>query len=948
MSKLPTGTLTFVFTDVEGSTPMWETAPDAAATAMAAHDRLVRRSLNAWNGTFVKGTGDGMLAVFPVAADALAAAVEFQLAWASDSGLESPPRVRVALHTGPSLVRRDDYYGLTPAECARVLSAIHGSQICVTDDTCNAVGAALPEQVELRDLGRHRLRGIADPVRILQAVHPQLRSDFPPLRAVEAFSHNLPPALTSFVGRTHELEEAAALLNESRMVTFVGAGGSGKSRLAVELGTQVADDYPGGVWLVELAALRDPTLVARTIGNALGVPEEAGLSDLDSLVQRLSARRLLLILDNCDHLVAACAEVSERLLTRCPQLKVIATSRQRLNVPGEVALALPPMSVPQPEELDSPEAVAGTDSVQLFTERASLSDPEFRLTAQNCRQVGQICRVVDGIPLAIELAVGKLRSLPLDQIESRLTSRIQMLNGGTGPSRHQTLEQTLEWSYGMLSQTERDLFADLSVFRGGFELDGVERVCRVEAVDDPAVTVGDLIEKSMLTRDRRSGRYRFLEPIRLYAWAMLKESDRGSGVQHRHAEYIAEVVGTASEAGEEARWMDRVLAEHDNIRAALGWSLETAEGDIALEIAGSVWPFWKHGGHVTEGRNWLDRSIDLVGASDPLALESALIGAGDLAASQDDRVAAEQYLTQALQLAEGRGDDVAAATVMAKMASLPHRGGDLPEATRRFEEALALSRRGGDLPQTASILASLALLEEDRGLATEAETHAAEALSLRRKTDDVYAISDALLTLGEISINRGRYVEARRALEEALEIATNSGFRDINAWGTAYLGKLESAEGHYAAGMQLLEQALQQFQERSQPNGAAWAMRHLGQTALAQGDLDRAASLLREALDTALEHVVPDAPLVLEAMSELDVARGDFEEAAYLLSAANRARGDLDLVIPLAERGRSAAVWAAVRSELTPQRFEELEAKGAASTLDDLPALLVGQPTTRT
>jgi predicted ATPase/class 3 adenylate cyclase len=615
MSRLPTGTLTFVFTDVEGSTPMWETDPDTAATAMAAHDRLVRRSLDAWNGTFVKGTGDGMLAVFPSAADALAAAVEFQLAWASESGLESPPSVRVALHTGPSLVRRDDYYGLTPAECARVLSAIHGGQICVTEDTGNAVGTALPAQVVLRDLGRHRLRGIVDPVRILQALHPRLRSDFPPLRAVEAFSHNLPTALTSFVGRTHELEEAAALLGEFRMVTFVGAGGSGKSRLAVELGTQIVDDYPGGVWLVELAALRDPALVARTIGNALGVPEEAGLSDLDSLVQRLSERRLLLMLDNCDHLVAACAEVSERLLTTCPQLKIIATSRQRLSVPGEVVLALPPMSVPQPEELDSPEAVVGTDSVQLFTERASLSDPEFRLTVQNCRQVGQICRVVDGIPLAIELAVGKLRSLPLDQIESRLTSRIQMLSGGTGPSRHQTLEQTLEWSYSMLSQTERELFADLSVFRGGFELGGVERVCRVEAVDDPAVTVGELIEKSMLTRDHRSGRYRFLEPIRLYAWEMLKESDQGSGVQHSHAEYIAEIVaiGTTSEAGEQARWMDRVLAEHDNIRQHSGGAWKPPRGTSRFESPEASGHSGNTVGTSPKGANgWIGRSSSLV------------------------------------------------------------------------------------------------------------------------------------------------------------------------------------------------------------------------------------------------------------------------------------------------------------------------------------------------
>ncbi len=944
MAELPTGTVTFLFTDVEGSTHLWDTAPDTAAVAMAAHDRLAHRSLEAWHGTFVKGTGDGMLAVFPSAPDALAAAVEFQLAWKSESGPEGLPRVRIALHTGSSLVRRDDYYGLAPTECHRVLSATHGSQICLTDDTRDAVGDVLPSEVDLRDLGQHRLRGIADPVRILQVVHPQLPQHFPALKAVEAFRHNLPTHLTSFIGRTRELEQATALLSESRMLTLVGAGGSGKSRFAVELGTRVVEDFPDGVWLVELAALLDEAVVPRTIGSALGVPEIPGLNDAEAFVERLSASRLLVILDNCDHLVSACAEIAEVLLTSCPHLTIIATSRQRLGVSGEVAMALSPMSVPEPEDLASADAVAHTDSVRLFTDRARLSDPEFRLTAQNCREVGQICRLVDGIPLAIELAVGRLRSLSLDQIESRLTEQIEMLSGGTGPARHRTLERTLEWSYSTLSPTEQDVFADLSVFRGGFDFDAVDRVSQVGALGDPAAAVSDLIEKSMLTKDQSSGRYRFLEPIRLYAWGMVGDTEQRADLQHRHADYIAEIVAIESEgeAGEQARWMARVTAEHDNVRAALDWSMDSAEGELALAIAGSMWPFWKHGGHVAEGRRWLDRSIELVAGSHPPGLESVLIGAGVLAGTQDDRLAAEHYLIRALEMADARHDDVAAATVLATMASLPHRGGDIPEATRRFVEALALARRGGDLSQIASILASLALLEEDQGMAAEAESHATEALGLRRRTNDLYAVSDALLTLGEISINRGRYGDARLALEEALEIATDSGFQDVSAWAVAYQGKVEFNVGNYAVGMRLLEDALLQFQKRGQPNGAAWAMRHLGQAAMADGDLGGAAALLREALDIALEHVVPDAPLVLQAMSELDVARGDYEEAAYLLCAAEQIRGELDLVIPIAEREKLAAVRAAVEAQLTPQRFAELKAKGAASTLDDLPPLLVG------
>jgi predicted ATPase/class 3 adenylate cyclase len=944
MSTLPGGTLTFVFTDVEGSTSMWDASPDAAAAAMAAHDQLMRRSIDDWNGTFVKGTGDGILAVFGSAADALAAAVEFQLAWNAETGLEAQPTVRVALHTGPAVVRRDDYYGLAPTECARVLSAIHGGQVCLTDDTCLAIGDATPPDVELRDLGQHRLRGISEPVRIYQATHPHLPAAFPPLRAVEAFRHNLPAALTSFVGRTEEVAEAEKLLRSSRMLTIVGAGGSGKSRLALEVASDTVDDFPDGVWLVELAPLRDPGLIARTIGSALGVAEEPARDDLTALVSRLTDQELLLVLDNCDHLVGGSAEVARRILTECPRIRILATSRQRLGVSGETTLTLAPMTVPRLEDLDDPGLIVESDAVQLFLARARLADPGFELTAANCRSVGQICRVVDGIPLAIELAAGRLASLAPREIAARLTEQIHMLAGGAGQERHQTLERALDWSYSTLDDGEREMFADLSVFRGGFQLDAAERVCHIATFADCVQGVSDLVEKSMLTRDQVSGRYRYLEPIRLYARGKLAATDRDPEVRERHADYFAQLVGPEAMAlgAEHAAWMDRVAAEHDNIRSALAWSLEHDRGALALRIAGGVWPFWKHAGHVTEGRSWLDRSLAAAVAPDPGELERALLGAGDLAATQDDRAAAERYLTRALARAEERRDDVAATTVLVTLASLPHRAGDLAEANRRFEGALERARRGGDLPQTASILASLALLKEDQGQIADAERYAAEALSLRRETDDQYAVSDALLTVGEISINRGRFEEARRVLEEALEISTGSGFQDIRAWATAYLGTVALSEGNDLEASRLLEDALGRFQQRGQPNGAAWAMRHLGRAALALGDLERASALLGEALDLSLRHVVPDAPAVLLAISELDVARGDYEEAAYLLAVADAARENMSLVGSAPDEARAVEVRSIVAAGLPPERLDELTTAGAETALDELPPLLAG------
>ena len=943
MPVLPTAPLTFVFTDVEGSTSLWDTSPEAAAKAMELHDQLMWASIDNWDGAFVKGTGDGILAVFAAAADALAAAVEFQLAWNGQDDLDPRPEVRVALHTGPAVARSNDYYGLAPTECARVLSAIHGGQVCLTEDTERAVAEAVPTDVELRDLGQHRLRGITEPVRIYQATHPRLAGEFPPLRAVEAFRHNLPTALTSFVGRAEEIAQAEKLLQSARMLTIVGAGGSGKSRLALRVASGTVDDFVDGAWLVELAPLRNAELIARTIGSALGIPEETGRDDLTSLVARLVDQELLLLLDNCDHLVSASGDVAGEILAQCPRIRIIATSRQRLGVHGETAFNLEPMTIPELEHLDDPSLIARSDSVQLFLERARLADPNFELTPENSRYVGQICRVAEGIPLAVELAAGRLTSLAPREIAARVTEQLEMLAGGTGPERHRTLEQALEWSFGTLSQAESDLFASLSVFRGGFRLDAAEEVCQITKLADCVQGVSDLVEKSMLVRDRSSGRYRYLEPIRLYARGKLAASVWEHDVRERHAVYYAQFLGhgVTDVSHDQAAWISGVAGEHDNIRAALGWSLDHSRADLALGIAGGVWPFWKHAGHVTEGRDWLDRSIAL--ASDPTVdLEAALLGAGDLAATQDDRAAAERYLGRAFALVEERGDDFAATTVLARLASLPHRAGDLPEATRRFEEALERARRGSDLAQIASLLASLSLLEEDQGLADEAERHAAEALSLRRRTDDLHAVSDALLTVGEISINRERYEDARSAITEALEIATGSGFQDISAWATAYLGKIELAEGNNGDAVRQLESALTQFQHRGQPNGEVWAMRHLGQAALALGDLDRAASLLSEALQLSLQHVVPDAPAVLLAISELDLATGDYEEAAYLLGAASSAQDRMALVSSPAEEARAADVRTALETQLTADRVDELARAGGASSLDELRPLLTG------
>jgi predicted ATPase/class 3 adenylate cyclase len=941
--RAATGTITFLFTDLEGSTRMWERDPAAAGAAVAGHERLLRRVVGTSRGTVVKGMGDGILAVFPSANDGLVAAVEIQHEVQREGSVSS----RIALHTGEAEFRDGDYYGTAVNRCQRVMAAGHGGQILVTLATEEVLNRPLPDDVTLIDLGRHRLRDVPEAMRLFQVVHPDLRSQFPPLRGSEAFAHNLPVQLTSFVGRERELAEAAQAVRDSRLTTLTGIGGGGKSRLALRVAADLLDELPGGVWLVEFAFLAEAALVPRLIAQAFGVPEEPGRNLLDSIAQRLGQAPTLLVLDNCEHLVEACAAASDHLLRSVPGLRILATSRERLGVPGETVYVVPPMSVPSEDQSRSAATAFEHDAVRLFAQRAASAEAGFRVTDRNSRDVGRICRTVDGIPLAIELAAGRVGTLTVEQVADRLGTRLELLGGGsrTGERRHQTMLATLEWSYELLSPDERAVLAQLAAFRGSFDLSQVEAICRVEGVDEILGPVVALVEKSLLTYDPTTGRYRLLEPVRRYAWDKLVEAGQEDALARSHAAFFAELVeGTSGElAGiDQAARLDRLEQEHDNLRAALRWSLEAGEGDLALRIGSAAWDFWKLRGHLAEGRDWLERALAASRDTPPAVQARALRGAGDLAAGQGDVGRARQYLERSLVLAEKLGDDTGAAESLTRLAALPHREGDLVEATRLFTEALERARRGGDPSRVGHILASLALLSEDQGLSEKAEAYVAEALQTRRKTDDLYVATDALLAQGEISINRAEWDKARRALEEALHQARDAGFADVISWATAYLGKLALGEGRVDEGERLLAEGLAMFQKLGLPVAAAWVMRHLGRAALEQGDPARAEALLGGALRISLEQVRPDAPLILQALGELQARAGGAEDAAVLVGAAEAARRRMGLRLPAREAELAEETATRIRERIGGERFGELASQGASMTLEEAAAYLGG------
>jgi predicted ATPase/class 3 adenylate cyclase len=617
VKQLPTGMISFLFTDIEGSTQLWDQYPAAMGAVLSRHCAGLRAVLEAHRGVAFKWTGDGYCAAFGDAMDALHAAIEIQQglcgpAVAPPAGgvpqeeapltpergqggerrtQEAPLRVRVALHTGAAEAREGDYFGHALSRVARIVKAGHGGQVLLSQATTTSVQNHLPPAVSLLDLGLHRLRDLPQPEHIYQLLHPDLPAEFPPLRSLSLRSHNLPQQTTSFVGREQEMAATKQLLAASRLLTLTGAGGTGKTRLSLQLADDLLTEYEDGVWLVELAALADPALVPHAVAAVLAVREEPGKPLTETLVEYLEPRQLLLILDNCEHLLAASAELVHTLIRFCPKLRIVATSREGLKIPGEQSYRVPSLTAPDPRSL--PATLAGAElvatlgefeAVQMFLDRAASIQSTFALTPRNARAVAQVCHRLDGIPLAIELAAARLKLLSVEQLAPGLDSMFRLLTGGSRVAlrRQQTLRYLIDWSYDLLTEAEKFLLRRLSVFAGGFTLEAVLAVCAGEIVEPDGVLdlLGELVEKSLVwaIEPAAEPRYRLLEPIRQYASEKLWEAKEGQVARLRYRSCLlrlAEQALAALSGPERELWLERLVAEYDNLRAALGPAART-------------------------------------------------------------------------------------------------------------------------------------------------------------------------------------------------------------------------------------------------------------------------------------------------------------------------------------------------------------------------------------
>jgi predicted ATPase/class 3 adenylate cyclase len=585
----PSGTVTFLFTDIEGSTRRWQDDPEAMRALLAAHDEVLRRLIDKHHGHVFKHTGDGVAAVFASAADATAAAVDAQ------DQLGDVLPVRMGLHTGEAELREGDYFGTAVNRVARIMSVAHGGQIVCSQPTADLARDVLGDRVAVSDLGEHRLRDLTNLERIFQVGAPGVVRTFPPLRSLDTMPGNLPRQVTTFVGREGEIASLSDLVRQASLVTLTGVGGVGKTRLALQAAAELLPRTRDGAFLVEFGAVVDPSVVAEVVASALSLQLAGGQVAVDAVVAHLASRQLLLVLDNCEHLLDAVAAFVQAVMRACPDVWVLATSREGLGLPGEHIV--PVGSLVLPVDGDPFEAQLAAPAMQLLIDRALLVRPDFAPTPETLGALTQVCRRLDGIPLALELAAARLRSMTPSEIATRLDERFRLLTGGGrgAANRHQTLRRTIDWSYDLLDAEERLVLERASVFAGGFDLSAADSVCSGEGVDslDMVEYLGRLVDKSLLVADEVEGttRYRMLETVRDYALERLDARAKVTDVRRLHAEHYA---GFASQAGaglrgrDERVWIERTERELENLRVAVLWSVESGNSDVACEIVGTL------------------------------------------------------------------------------------------------------------------------------------------------------------------------------------------------------------------------------------------------------------------------------------------------------------------------------------------------------------------------
>ena len=865
-SSLPTGTVTFLLTDIEGSTASWEAHPEAMRKAVSRHHALAFEEIERHGGARPQdqGEGDSIFGAFAKATDAVECALDLQLAFAKEAWpTKNPIRVRMAIHTGEIELRDDrNYFGTTINRCARLRAIAHGGQVLVSLATYEVLGSRLPGGSRLKDLGLHLLKDLASQERVYQLVHPDLPEEFPSLKSLDALPNNLPVQLDSFVGRDQEMNAVRKLLADNRLVTLTGAAGCGKTRLAVQAAADLLDSYPDGVWFVDLAPVSDPDLVPQSAANALGLMHGgspatgAGLAgEQDSakrLAEHIRSKSTVLVLDNCEHLISACAQLSDGLLRSCTNLRIVATSREPLGVAGEASFRVPSLSTPDPDHLPTMEEIGGYEAVALFEDRAAKVQSDFAITADNAHAIAQICRRLEGIPLAIELAAARVTTLMPEQIAARLDDTFRLLVGGsrTALERQQTLRAAVDWSYRLLSDHEQLLLSRLFVFAGGFTLEAAEAVCAGNDIASQEVLdlLTNLVAKSLVQKDAAgvATRFKLLETIRQYAREKANESEDVKVLRTAHRDFYLDVADQAADM-DGSGWGDTVRvfeSEHDNLRTALEWSLEEPDPTPALRLAGDLGRFWAYRGYSQEGGRWLDLALSKAGNSPSEVRATALATAAWVAMHAENYPKALLLAQEALDISSACGFKWGIASALAYLGNTALGEGKLVQAQPLLEESLAVAREIDNAYWQMFSLSRLGVVAWLIGNPQGGRILLEEALSLARKKGIQVGLSRIMARLADLGHEDGDFERERSLREKALPIAREVG----DKWGLllllASLATLADIRGDHASAGSLWEEAL----SIARGSGEVSWLVPLSDAALSRNDYAEARAIAEECL----------------------------------------------------------------------------------------------------
>ncbi|MBK8380588.1 MAG: tetratricopeptide repeat protein [Ignavibacteria bacterium] len=862
----PTGTVTFLFTDIEGSTKLSQNFPETLPEALDKHHSILTEAVESNNGFVFKIIGDAFCCVFQNAEDAVKAAVDAQIKLNSEEWKDAVIKVRMGIHIGNAEWNGTDYMGyITLARSSRVMSAANGGQILISDKAYEKVKFNIAGQISFRDLGERRLKDLIQPVKLYQILSPGIPSEFPPLKTLDARANNLPRQLTNFIGREYEIPEIKKILAVSRLLTLSGPGGTGKTRLSLQIAADVIDEFANGVWIVELAPLFDPELILLKICEALGINEQPGdqtqKGDTEStLLNYLKGKELLLILDNCEHLIRACAEKAEMLLRNCPKLKIIATSREALRCEGEVLHKVLSLAHPEPKDINTPLELSQYEAVRLFIERALAVNTDFRVTNENAPALAQICYQLDGIPLAIELAAARIKILPLEKICEKLDDRFRLLTGGkrTALPRQQTLKAMIDWSYDLLNEKEKILFSRLSVFTGGWTLDAAEEICRDEITDIFEIMDlhSNLLDKSLINKTEVNGelRFNYLETMKQYSKEKL---DPGDEVFKNHLNFFLKISDQKEmevSGKDQKQWVKQIDSEADNFRAALQWAAENDQTAACIMI-NNLTDYWNLKGSFMEGLQICKKLLNSNLNVDEIHKANVLYNAGVMSNYLGILTEAEKLGSESLIIYRKIDYKEGISKCLLMLGVVFHVNPSRIDQTKKYyDEALLLAKEIDNKSILANAFFNMSYIAVTEGKNDLALEYRLQSLELYRKLKNFHQVSMTLSGLSVYECRRNDYDKALLYNEESLAISYELNDKYLISINLINLGHIYKGLKDYDSAFRYYNESLTLLREYSYKSSLIVALMSLGEILIIKGEYKEAVDFNKESIRIGKEN----------------------------------------------------------------------------------------------